>query len=942
MNNLKTRNSKTKWALFLLVFLSVFTLLVATPEKVFADDFQLVFDSNTKTITGFEGTPPDRVVIPYKIDGVTVEKIKSGLFYNEDISYLEIPKTVKILKSDGNTTSGDLTKSKVYDCYLANKNTMVFCYYGEKYGDYYFDKATQTIVYYTNRETSDLVIPASFDGVKVKVIGEEAFRNLSLYNVEVPEGVVTIEREAFAFNWLQSVKLPSTLETIGEGAFSTNDLYDVTLPNNLKTIGKESFAYNEIYTLNLGGVSVLGEGAFRANWLQTVTIPASVTEIQKDCFIENEITKVKFSANKNLKTIGTHAFYNNRIQELALPEGLETVGYGAFGYNEIHTVTFPSTLKTIKSYAFEGNPIQYIEIPPSCTKIGEGAFKNNDEYLRGDIGTSLQYIIVNDTDKTVPANQENFDKYNVFDDSYGIIIHEGQKYGDFYFDKTTGTVTGYTGNDYDVVIPNEIDGTTVTAIGDMAFTNKALETVVIPDTVTSIGYGAFSYCYLTSVTLPSNLETISDSAFEYNLLTEITIPSSVKTVGNFAFDSNVLESVVIQEGVEEIGAWAFSSNEITSVVLPNNLKVIGRGAFNGNMIQRVEVPSTVTDTLVISDDPNSYDFIKKPIENGQMETVFLKNYVFDENTEIVVYDGYKYGDFYVDLETGAVLEYSPLGPKVVEIPSEVNGVTITKIGDSAFENLGITSVVLPETITEIGINAFKGNGLTEIYLPENITTIGRGAFSDNKITAVELPKNLTEVSDNCFANNSIETVTIPNSVTYIGRGAFENNKLSEIIIPNNVTQIGTRAFYNNNLRTVKIPDGVVEIVGYVGDNADGSYEKELYPMDEEQLVNLKVFDEDVDIEFKNNINFVAIGIGLGVVVAIVIAGCVVYFNKKKHTSTRNNDVHDNGYVEVDDVVESHVIKEDIKVDVEEGFLEDIFEEDNLENTRIMEPINKDK
>ena len=54
-----------------------------------------------------------------------------------------------------------------------------------------------------------------------------------------------------------------------------------------------------------------------------------------------------------------------------------------------------------------------------------------------------------------------------------------------------GTITGYAGSNTDIIIPASIRGVAVTNIGDLAFQNNNLTSVIIPDSVTYIGDGAF-------------------------------------------------------------------------------------------------------------------------------------------------------------------------------------------------------------------------------------------------------------------------------------------------------------------------------------------------------------------------------------------------------------------------------------------------------------------
>ena len=86
----------------------------------------------------------------------------------------------------------------------------------------------------------------------------------------------------------------------------------------------------------------------------------------------------------------------------------------------------------------------------------------------------------------------------------------------YYINDGKVTISGYRGTTPNhLVIPDTIDGYPVTTIGYGAFENKyALETVVIPEGVTTIDDYAFKGCdSLYSVTLPKSLITVKNSAF---------------------------------------------------------------------------------------------------------------------------------------------------------------------------------------------------------------------------------------------------------------------------------------------------------------------------------------------------------------------------------------------------------------------------------------------
>lgn len=168
------------------------------------------------------------------------------------------------------------------------------------------------------------------------------------------------------------------------------------------------------------------------------------------------------------------------------------------------------------------------------------------------------------------------------------------------------TITAYVGADSDVVIPNQIAGRMVTAIGDEAFSdNSQLVSIVIPEGVFSVGRAAFQNCLnLTNVSLPATLRAIGENAFNscgklerivipdkitviaestfYRCLAlrEVTLPTGLKSIGELAFAVTGLEKLDLPLGLESIGRQAFYGNRnLVSVALPNNITVIEPYAF---------------------------------------------------------------------------------------------------------------------------------------------------------------------------------------------------------------------------------------------------------------------------------------------------------------------------------------------------------------------------
>ena len=138
----------------------------------------------------------------------------------------------------------------------------------------------------------------------------------------------------------------------------------------------------------------------------------------------------------------------------------------------------------------------------------------------------------------------------------------------------------------------------------------------------------------------------------------------------------------------------------------------------------------------------------------------------------------------------------------LSIPSQVEGYTVTRIGEKAFSKCKkLERVSIPNTITSgytLGSEApFNGcSSLNTIILQDGIKSIPRYIFA------------------NCYA---LENITIPDGVEEIGIKAFFNcRSLTSINIPNTVTSgytLGSEAPFNgcDSLKTITIQDGIKTI-----------------------------------------------------------------------------------------------------------------------------------
>ena len=105
-----------------------------------------------------------------------------------------------------------------------------------------------------------------------------------------------------------------------------------------------------------------------------------------------------------------------------------------------------------------------------------------------------------------------------------------------------------------------------------------------PYTVKSIAANAFKGCTgLTEVSIPSSVTSIGNYAFSGSGLTKVSVPGSVKTIGDYAFsECTSLRSVDLAPGVASIGDYSFfHCYSIGTFAIPNSLASMGASALFG-------------------------------------------------------------------------------------------------------------------------------------------------------------------------------------------------------------------------------------------------------------------------------------------------------------------------------------------------------------------------
>lgn len=238
------------------------------------------------------------------------------------------------------------------------------------------------IRFYTEGLTGseELVIPETVDGVTVKGIRGDVFRNTSLERVTLPNTIDTIRGHAFeGCSQLQSINIPTNVKSIGAYAFSEcENLLYVEFPESLKHIG--AYAFNHCEQLSINNLpqqmDSIGAYAFQSCWkIKELTLPDNLTEIHAFCFSGTRITSITIPAS--VERIGEQAFSNTDLETLKFEDNsqLTRIGSRAFFFTKLTEVTIPPSVKEIRGSAFrECHNLTKATIPQDC-EVADKAFK---------------------------------------------------------------------------------------------------------------------------------------------------------------------------------------------------------------------------------------------------------------------------------------------------------------------------------------------------------------------------------------------------------------------------------------------------------------------------------------------------------------------------------------------------------------------------------------
>lgn len=345
----------------------------------------------------------------------------------------------------------------------------------------------------------------------------------------------------------------------------------------------------------------------------------------------------------------------------------------------------------------------------------------------------------------------------------GEFIYEVKKNG-------TATIVGYSGRSKDIILPNLIDGYTITAIGDEAFKDigGSKRVVTLPETITSIGEKAFWGARVESINIPDSVEYIGYGAFAQGATAFRINPNHPRyaVIDSALYNKENKELLfwpdphpkfgikAIPEGISAIGDYALYEVD-NPPTLPETLEKIGNYAFTHSRLnQKYEIPASVSSMGIGA---------FKDCWHSEWSSIYISP---DSLLTEIPDDAFNISK--------NVCIYFP-----VQVMSNLK-----KVGNHAFSNImfmKVSSYSLA-SLVELGEYAFSnidvGGGVSSFSFSISGTckTIPKGVFEDASVKGIGLGNGIEDIESNAFAVKlSIKEIVLPASLKNIKADAFSRN-----------------------------------------------------------------------------------------------------------------------------------------------------------------------
>lgn len=608
-----------------------------------------------------------------------------------------------------------------------------------------------------------------------KPIGDNT--STPITKVIIPEGVKIIQNYAFTgLTQLEEVVLPSTAKDIYVSVFENcTSLQKI----NLNKINKiENFAFNGCTSLSNVNSDTLQTGKDLSNVITMGIKAFANTALTKVDLIRLRMAgRSTFEGCSNLKEVtlynenplNNNMFANAAIETITIPHGI--IASNAFeGCASIDNVIFTNSELIIDDEAFKG-----------CGNLKNITFANNTSNLvigyNAFEGCAIEKLNLPSCNVTIKdeAFKDSGIKELVINENTNLVFEGAPFVNVANFDTITLSL-----NNSLYALNN---GLLLNAAQDTLILAPANKVVTISSNIKRIETAALAGNIATKeLTIPSSVTSIGDFAFTNSSLETVTFENvSKNTLGNYLFYG--CENLTTINGLESalnIPAYTFAYSGLTSVSLPKNIHV-GYGAFAGcDKLTNV----TIGDNAVI----DSYAFYQAFADDAilSMTSGTIGEFSFAESNVKVA------NIANVDsIGAGAFMDSKKL--------SEVNIANVDLVGDYAFMNCEALTTVDATNTTIVSYAAFSNAKNLVTFISTKLTKVEEmGFYSCEKLTTIDLSK-ATFVGTYAFENAKALTDIDLSSVNKLEEGAFMNTGLVNVnnLEKSTCVEIPIYCFYND-------------------------------------------------------------------------------------------------------------------------------------------------
>ncbi len=145
----------------------------------------------------------------------------------------------------------------------------------------------------------------------------------------------------------------------------------------------------------------------------------------------------------------------------------------------------------------------------------------------------------------------------------------------------------------------------------------------------------------------------------------------------------------------------------------------------------------------------------------------------------------------------SLLAYVGPSSAQLEIPAQINGAPVQRIGPRAFYKGGFQTVAIPDSVQAIGAFAFgECTNLTCITLPAKLEKIDDFSFLNcTRLERVIVSAEVESIGKMAFAGcERLAEINFPDRLHHIADGAFIQTKLTQINAPASLDDVGVGAF----------------------------------------------------------------------------------------------------------------------------------------------------